>query len=149
MTPTEPEPTNRNPNLDKIEPTRGPNGEPKFDPELDPDRGHEHDEPEMGKVRNRDSDIEKGERSAPRAFDPEALEADRSAARTSDRTDARDGVDASDAFDPDAIGGKQQPKAPAWTTPRPAPAARRATRAAPDRADTLRSIHFASRRAFP
>lgn len=41
-------------------------------------------------------------------FDPEALEADRAAARTSDQLDGRDGVDASDALtgDPDAVGGK-------------------------------------------
>lgn len=47
-----------------------------------------------------------------RELDPEALAVDRANARTSDRTDARDGVDASDeiARDPDAIGGKSPPR---------------------------------------
>ncbi len=75
------------------QPTSGPGGEP----ELDPDRGAPR--PVVDGARD---------------LDPEALAVDRANARTSDRTDARDGVDGSDSIgrDPDGVGGKL-PKPPA------------------------------------
>jgi|GEM_PF-6390500 len=137
----------KNPNIDRIspetpeaetgvsQPTRGPDGEPAFEPEIDPDRGAERpeieddlgrsDKPEMvppGQTvdRNRESEIERGGATSGMIdLDPDALAADRAVARSSDAVDGRDGVDASDqlARDPDSVGGKvpkgQLPSLPA------------------------------------
>ena len=116
----DPEHTIKNPNIDRTtpekpeaetgvsQPTRGPNGEPEFEPEIDPDRGAPRPEIEDDLSRGSRPDMIPPGSVVDRDGHSEALAADRATARSSDRTDARDGVDGSDSIgrDPDGVGGK-------------------------------------------
>lgn len=72
-------------------------------------RGERDDDTEGGRARvTRDRGPDHVAGREVRELDDEALIADRATARTSDRRDARDGVDGSDflTVDPDSAGGK-------------------------------------------
>lgn len=126
MSSTEPGHSINNPNIDRIspeqpeaetgvsQPTRGPSGEPDHEPELDPDRGAARPQIEDDLRRDERPDLVPPGSVVDRGSDPDALAADRATARTSDRADARDGVDSSDAIgrDPDGVGGKEPRQPP-------------------------------------